>query len=91
MSKAYASPDVRFVDIPAGLDSAWHHAPARQIVIVLEGVLEVCTSENQKRQWRKGELLFADDLTGKGHMTRTVGGNARLLIVQLPQGLDFKG
>lgn len=90
MSKAYSSPDVRFIDLPEGLDSSWHHAPARQIVMVLQGVLEVCTSDNQKRQWPAGELLFADDLTGKGHMTRTVGGAARLLIVQLPQGLDFK-
>ncbi len=90
MSRVYSSPDVRFVDIPNGLDSSWHHAPARQIVTVLQGVLEVCTSDNQKHQWRAGELLFADDLTGKGHMTRTVGGAARLLIIQLPQGLDSK-
>jgi hypothetical protein len=90
MSKAYSSPDVSFIDLPEGIDSSWHHAPARQIVMVLQGVLEVCTSDNQKRQWSAGELLFADDLTGKGHMTRTVGGAARLLIVQLPQGLDFK-
>jgi quercetin dioxygenase-like cupin family protein len=78
------------VDLPNGLDSSWHHAPARQIVTVLQGVLEVRTSDNQSHQWRAGELLFADDLTGKWHMTRTVGGAARLLIVQLPEGLDGK-
>ncbi len=59
MSKAYSSPDVRFVDLPEGLDSTWHHAPARQIVMILKGVLEVCTSDN--RAACSPVSLFADD------------------------------
>lgn len=50
-SDAWPSPAIRFVELPAGLDQSWHHAPARQIVVVLSGVLEVGTSDNQKRRW----------------------------------------
>ena len=51
-SNGYASPNVRFAELPEGMVQGWHNAPARQIVIVLSGVLEVGTSDKQTRQWR---------------------------------------
>jgi hypothetical protein len=50
-SNAFSSPSVRFVELPRGLDQSWHHAPARQIVFVLSRVVEVGTSDNEKRLW----------------------------------------
>lgn len=88
-SGAWASPSIRFVELPAGLDQSWHHAPARQIVVVLSGTLEVGTSDNQKRRCIPGQAFIADDLTGKGHLTRVIDGPARLMFVQLPEGFDF--
>ena len=82
------SPSIRFVELPAGLDQSWHHAPARQIV-VLSGTLEVGTSDNQKLRCMPGQAFIADDLTGKGHLTRVVDGPARLMFVQLPDSFDF--
>jgi quercetin dioxygenase-like cupin family protein len=86
---AYPSPSIQFVELPTGTDENWHHAPARQIVIVLSGTLEVVTSDNQKRQWRAGEFFIADDLKGKGHLTRAVGGSVFLVQVQFPQNFDL--
>lgn len=80
---------IRFVELPQGLDQSWHHAPARQIVVVLSGVVEVGTSDNQKRQCSAGQAFIADDLTGKGHITRVVNGPAHVLFVQLPANFDF--
>ena len=88
-SNAWASPSIRFLELPAGLDQTWHHAPARQIVVVLSGSLEVGTSDNQKRRRSAGQAFIADDLTGKGHVTRVVDGPARVMFVQLPEGFDF--
>ncbi|HEV8714841.1 MAG TPA: hypothetical protein VGX03_18680 [Candidatus Binatia bacterium] len=85
-SHGYVSPDVRFAELPEGMVQGWHHAPARQIVVVLSGVLEVGTSDNQTRRWRAGEAFLADDLTGKGHTTRTVEGPVRVLFAPLPPG-----
>lgn len=85
-SNDYVSPSVRFAELPEGMVQSWHHAPARQIVVVLSGVLEVGTSDKQTRRWRAGEAFLADDLTGKGHTTRTVEGPVRLLFAPLPPG-----
>jgi hypothetical protein len=87
-SGAFASPSIRFVELPVGLDQGWHHAPARQIVVLLKGTMEVGTSVGQKRQWSAGTAVIADDLTGKGHVTRVVEGPAVVMFVQLPDKFD---
>jgi quercetin dioxygenase-like cupin family protein len=89
LSNSYASPNVRLAELPDGMVQSWHHAPARQIVVVLSGELEVGTSDGQTRRWRAGEAFLADDLTGKGHTTKTVGGPARVLFAPLPDGFDI--
>src|SRR5216684_899941 len=81
--------EIRFVELPQGMVQGWHHAPASQIVVILSGVMEVGTSDNQKRQGRPGQAFIADDLTGKGHTTRVVDGPAHVMFVELPKGFDF--
>src|SRR5205814_4568732 len=56
-SNSYMSPNVLFAELPEGMVQGWHHAPARQIVVVSSGVLEVGTSDNQTRRWRAGEAF----------------------------------
>ncbi|MGE0825258.1 MAG: hypothetical protein AB7G75_26005 [Candidatus Binatia bacterium] len=86
LSNAYTSPNVRFVELPEGMSQTWHNAPTRQIVVVLAGTLEVGTTDGQTRQWQAGEVFLADDTTGKGHVTRTVSGPARVMFAPLPEG-----
>ncbi len=87
MSAPYTSPAVQFVELPAGMDQDWHCAPARQIVVVLSGVIEVETTDGRRRQWRAGEVFLPADVTGRGHRTRCLGGAVRLLFAPLPS--DF--
>lgn len=87
-SNAWPSPGVRFVELSAGLDQRWHNAPARQIVTVLTGVVEVETTDGQKRRAAAGQAFIADDLTGRGHSTRVIEGPARVMFVELPEGFD---
>src|SRR5262252_10500758 len=82
------SPAVRFVELPEGFRTGWHHALTRQIVVVVSGVLEVGTSDGHTQQWGAGEACMPDDLRGKGHPTRTVGGPVRALYIPLPRGFD---
>lgn len=89
-SNSYASPNVRFAELPDGMVQSWHHAPARQIVVLLSGELEVGTSDGQTRRWRAGGAFLADDLTGKGHTTKTIGGPAHVLFAPLPDGFDIE-
>lgn len=89
LSKPYASPNVQFVELPEGMAQDWHNAPARQVVTVLSGVIEVETSDGEQRQWRAGEVFLPADVTGRGHRTRCIGGAVRLLFTPLPEGFDL--
>lgn len=67
----------------------WHHAPRRQLVAVLGGVLEVEVGDGSKARFGTGDTFIADDRAGRGHLTRDLEGPVRLLYVQLPDDLDF--
>lgn len=58
--------------VPAGTAAPAHNAPQPYIVIVLSGEGEVLTSDGESRRFQPGELLFCNDLTGKGHVTRAI-------------------
>jgi hypothetical protein len=65
----------------------WHTAPRRQLVIPLRGTMEIETSDGQVRQFGPGAMFLAGDTTGKGHKTRSVGGQERLtLFIPFPDG-----
>jgi hypothetical protein len=86
-STPFVSPRVSVVELPAGLYQDWHCAPERQLVVVLDGSLEVESTDGETRRWRKGECFLADDTGGSGHRTRTLGGRALLLFA--PVAPDF--
>ena len=50
-----------------------HPAAWAQWVIVLRGAIEVQVSDGTSRQFRSGDLLLATDISGRGHITLTVG------------------
>lgn len=79
-SEPYPSPAVSVVELPAGLDQDWHNAPARQLVVVLDGIIEVTTTDGVSRRWRAGEVFLPADVTGRGHRTRAIEGPVRLLF-----------
>ena len=58
--------------IPAGTQVPAHNAPQPYICIVLSGQAEISTSNGDVRVFGPGEVLFCDDLTGKGHVTRSI-------------------
>ena len=58
--------------VSAGTDAPAHNAPQPYVVIVLSGAGEVVTSDGEARRFHPGEVLFCNDLTGKGHVTRAI-------------------
>ena len=56
-----------------GYENDWHPASHRQYLIVLSGRGEIEISNGQKIPLEPGRILLAEDVTGKGHITRTVG------------------
>jgi hypothetical protein len=52
---------------------------------MLSGVTEIEIGDGSKRQLERGDVLVAEDLTGQGHITRSVGQEARVsLAMPLP-------
>lgn len=65
---------------PAQSFSDFHNAPRRQYVAMLSGVLEIEIGDGTKRRLGPGDVLVAEDLTGKGHRTRGVGEEPRVSL-----------
>jgi hypothetical protein len=68
---------------PPGRVADWHTAPRRQYVITLSGHGEIELMGGKKLEVGPGSIELAEDLTGKGHITRTVGNEDRVTI-QIP-------
>ena len=68
---------------PAGRVNDWHVAPRRQLVITLSGRGEIEVAGGKKIPVGPGNIELAEDLTGKGHITKVVGNEERVTI-QLP-------
>jgi hypothetical protein len=66
---------------PPGRENGYHTASRRQYVITLRGRAELVLSGGQTIQVGPGSIELAEDLTGKGHITRTVGNEDRIAIV----------
>ena len=45
----------------------------RQYIFILVGQMEIGIGDGTTRQFGPGDVVLADDLTGKGHTTRSVG------------------
>ena len=58
----------------------WHNAPQRQYVITLSGQVEIGIGDGTVRRLGPGDVLLAEDLTGRGHTTRNVGDGPRVSV-----------
>ena len=61
-----------FREVKAEYDYDFHNAPQRQFIIFLDGEVEMETSLGEKRIFGPGQVILADDTTGKGHRTRNL-------------------
>ena len=56
----------------------WHPASRRQLVVTLAGESEVELEDGRKIRLGPGSILLAEDVTGKGHISRAVPGKDRI-------------
>ena len=66
---------------PPGRVNDYHTASRRQYVLTLSGHAELVLSGGQTIQVGPGSIELAEDLTGKGHITRTVGTEDRVVVL----------
>ena len=76
--------DLVFRRAEAGSFDDWHHPSRRQYLFVLSGSMEVSTGDGSSRRFEPGDVLLAEDMTGQGHVTRTIDGPFVQVSVPLP-------
>jgi quercetin dioxygenase-like cupin family protein len=79
-SKKFPVRGMMFRDFEAGAVFPMHTAPQCQYIVYLEGQVEVEASDGEKRIFKPGDVLFATDLTGTGHITRTLTKGKSVII-----------
>ena len=79
---------VIFRETPVGGALDYHPAPRRQFVITLSGAVEVQCGDGSVRRFGPGDIMLADDTSGRGHITREVEGPRRSLFILLPDHID---
>ena len=60
--------------------SDYHTAPRRQYVVNLSGIAEFETADGSVRRLVPGDVLVAEDLTGHGHIARSIGNEFRVSL-----------
>ncbi len=78
---------IAFRVAPPGYVLDWHCAPRRQYSISLSGTAEIEVGDGTVVRVEPGDVVLAEDLTGRGHVTRVIGGEPRVYaIVPLTDG-----
>ena len=58
----------------------WHTAPRKQFAINMTGDLEVELTTGSRQRIGAGDLVFLEDVTGRGHVTRALGPITNLFL-----------
>lgn len=66
----------------------WHQAPRKQFAINMTGSLEVEITDGSRHRIGPGDLVYLEDLTGKGHVTRPLGPITNLFL-HVPDDFDI--
>ncbi len=88
LSDLFAAEGVMFRTTPVGGELDFHNAPRRQFVVNLSGVVEIEVGDGAKVRLHGGDILLADDVSGRGHITRDIEGPRRSLFIPLPEDFD---
>jgi uncharacterized cupin superfamily protein len=71
---------IQFRYMEPGYFGDWHHAPRRQFVFTLQGEMTITIGDGSSRRFGLGDVLVAEDLTGRGHQIRITSSEPRLSV-----------
>ena len=88
MSPTFQGGAMFFRETTEGHVQSYHNAPRRQLIFLTSGILELESSEGKRYICRPGDLIFAEDTTGKGHITRSLRDTRGVVHVAMPEDFD---
>jgi uncharacterized cupin superfamily protein len=80
LSQLQKATGIIFRETGPDYDYDWHPAPRRQYVINLSGEVEIEVGDGTTRRLGPGDILLAEDTTGRGHRSRAVNNQPRKSI-----------
>lgn len=91
MSTAIPIDSIFFRDTSEAGPEVWdyHVAPRRQFALHLQGRTEIELGDGTKRAFGPGDVLLADDQTGRGHISREVEGPRLQVFAVLADRVDL--
>ena len=80
LSRRLPATGVIFRETSGDYDLDWHTAPRRQYIVNLDAGVALTASDGETRIIGAGEVIFVEDTTGKGHLSKAVSGQVRRSI-----------
>ena len=87
LSRLIRGSGVIFRHVEKSYDLDFHVAPRRQFVVNLIGSVDISVGDGTTRRIGSGEILLAEDTTGRGHKSQAVDGGDRTCLF-IPVDLD---
>lgn len=69
-----------FRETSGDYDLDWHPAPRRQHIVNLDASAQITASDGEVREVKAGEVILVEDVSGKGHLSKSVDGKLRHLL-----------
>ena len=66
-----------FRETSGDYDLDWHPAPRRQYIVNLDAGAQITAGDGEVREIKAGEIILVEDISGKGHLSKSVGGKLR--------------
>jgi hypothetical protein len=88
MSETFKCDSIFFRETPEGHVEDLHRAPRRQLIFITSGILELEASDGKRTICRPGDLVFAEDMQGQGHITRSLRDTRGFVHVIVPRDFD---
>ena len=70
-----------YMMIESGVFEDWHPTPNAQMLVVVQGEVEVGVSDGELRRFTPGMVVMMEDNSGKGHTTRTIGAQPHIALM----------
>jgi hypothetical protein len=77
LSEIFPVTGIIFRETDGDYDYNWHNAPCRQFILMLDGSVEIEVSDGSIKKFHSGDILLAEDTTGRGHISRAVNRQPR--------------
>src|SRR3990170_846439 len=77
LSKRLPATGIIFRETAGDYDLDWHPAPRRQYIINLDAGVKITASDGESRVIAAGEVILVEDVSGKGHLSQSVGSAMR--------------